>query len=72
MGFLIFKTDIQTVAKLHVVKRLFNNHFGPLRWNVDMDDVDNVLRIEAHENLQETEIIALVQSQGLRCEELLD
>jgi hypothetical protein len=72
MEFLIFKTDIQTVDKLHVVKRLFNNHLGALRWNVDMEDIDNVLRIESHENLQETEIITLVQSQGLCCEELID
>ena len=72
MEFLIFKTDIQTMPKLDAIKRVFNNHFGELRWNVDMEDVDNVLRVESNGDLREMEIISLVQSQGVHCEELLD
>ena len=70
MKFLIFKTDIKTVSKLQTIKNLFTEHFHELTWNIDTEDIDNVLRIETNGNLAESEIITLVQSQGLVCEEL--
>ncbi len=69
---LVFKTDIKTKKKLQVVKPVFNRHPGIAYWSVDREDIDNVLRIEAAEYLNETEIIQLISTCGLYCEVLND
>lgn len=72
MKLLIFKTNIGTKNKLKTVKSLFNNHATIKRWTVDMEDIDNVLRIEAIEPLAERDVIDLINARGLRCEVLTD
>ena len=41
-------------------------------WNVDLQDIDKVLRIEAKETIKESEIINLIRTQGFYCETLND
>lgn len=72
MKLLIFKTNIGSKRKLNTVKPLFNNHATIKRWTVDMEDIDNVLRIEAVEPLEERHVIDLINARGLRCEVLTD
>jgi len=72
MKLLIFKTDIGTKSKLRGVKPVFNNHTTIKKWTVDMEDVDNVLRIEAVEPIDETQVIGLMEQRGFRCEVLTD
>jgi hypothetical protein len=69
---LVFKTDIKTKKKLQVVKPVFNRHPGIAYWSVDREDIDNVLRIEAVENVNEKEIIHLIKTCGFYCEVLTD
>ena len=66
----IFKTNIKTMADAEVVKKLLNSSLGIKKFSIDLEDVDSVLRIEAHKNLNETDIMNKVTSEGFICEEL--
>jgi len=72
MKILIFRTDIKTKKKFKVIKPLFNEHPGIYDWSIDIEDIDNVLRIEATENLIESDVINLSKIQGFYCEVLKD
>lgn len=70
MKILVFKTNIKTSKKLKLVKPIFNNHPLISDWSIDIEDIDNVLRIEAATDLQENDIESLVKTHGFYCEEL--
>lgn len=72
MKILIFRTDIKTKKKVKVVKPLFNNHSGISNWSIDIEDIDNVLRNEAAEILNESNVINLTNTRGFHCEALKD
>jgi len=72
MKILIFRTDIKTKKKFKAVKPIFNRHPSISSWSIDIEDIDNVLRIEASENLDERDVITLTNTQGFYCEALKD
>lgn len=72
MKLLILKTDLKTNRKINLVKPLLTDNPVIEAWNVDRNDIDNVLRIEANEQLKNDELIALLRSSGIECEELND
>lgn len=72
MKILIFRTDIKTKKKVKAVKPIFNNHSSISNWSIDIEDIDNVLRIEATENLDESDVINLTSTRGFYCEVLND
>lgn len=72
MKLLIFRTDIKTKKKVKSLKPLFKEQATINKWTVDTEDIDNVLRIEAAENLTENDIIYLLNNQGFYCEPLVD
>ena len=72
MQLFIFKTDIHTLQLKKAVASLFNELSPVLDWNIDLQDIDKVLRIEANEHIQEIEIIHLLQQKGFTCEPLND
>ena len=72
MKILIFRTDIKTKKKFKAVKPLFNTHPSISNWSIDIEDIDNVLRIEATENLNENDVIHLTKTEGFYCEEMKD
>jgi hypothetical protein len=67
---LIFKTNIRTEADRQAVKDPLDSHACIQRWNVDLHDVDCVLRIVSP-TLSIAEAIALVNRHGYECTELL-
>lgn len=67
---LIFKTNIQSNKHLLVIEEAFEAYPSIVDWNVDTDDIDNVLRIETEELLIEDEIINLLNKHGIICEVL--
>lgn len=69
---LIFKTDIKTKKKVKIVGSIFNNNPMINKWNIDLDDIDNVLRIEAVGELKELDLIKLIRAHGFYCETLPD
>ncbi|MGB5819391.1 MAG: hypothetical protein WBG90_07880 [Saonia sp.] len=72
MKLLIFRTDIKTKKKVKTIKPLFNNLSTITDWSIDLEDIDNVLRIETAEDLNEREIIHLLSTYGFQCEALTD
>lgn len=71
MNILIFKTNLGSPELINRVQPVIQNIPGIHRWNVDMHDCDNVLRIEANE-LSPRSIEAVLQNAGYYCEELPD
>lgn len=66
---LVFRTNINTESdKLRVREFLSAQHLVE-DWNVDMDDIDRVLRIVSHE-LSAEDIIRLINQIGYQCQEL--
>ncbi len=72
MNLLIFRTDIKTKKKVKALTPLFNNHPVITDWSIDLEDIDNVLRIEVQGDLNEKDIIHLVKTYGFYCEALAD
>lgn len=72
MTILVFRTNIKSKKKVKTVKPIFNKHDDILEWTIDLDDIDNVLRIEANKSLQERTIIGMVREQGFYIEALSD
>ena len=68
---LIFKTSINNKKQATKVAKLLNEAGDILRCNIDLQDVDRVLRVEAI-NVSNREIIAIMQKAGYFCEELTD
>ncbi len=71
MKILIFKTDIETDLNVNALSPMFQKHPNIQKWSVDTEDIDNVLRLEVSENLNENEIVSLVNSSGFCCEDLV-
>lgn len=64
MNLLIFQTDIKSKKKVKSIKPILNEHSDILKWSVDLEDIDNVLRIEATDNITETDVINMVRPHG--------
>ena len=69
MEVLVFKTDIVGKADSETLAHILTNDRRIRNWNIDQDDIDNVLRIESSE-MSPTDIIELVKDLGYMCEEL--
>jgi hypothetical protein len=68
---LVFKTNICSDNDLKILAKLFGQGSKVSRWNVDVEDIDKVLRIEG-ESIDPTHIINVICSAGFECEELPD
>ena len=71
MGVYVFKTDINSASLIESVKPLLNSYQYITDWSIDMEDIDNVLRVVSVE-LLENEIIQIIKSKGFICEALTD
>ena len=69
MNILIFKTDIANRYHYSNASQVLQNIPGILKWTVDMDDVDHVLRIETQQ-LQPYHIEESLAQAGYYCKEL--
>lgn len=63
---LVFKTNIRTNEDRLSVKPALDSEEGIINWNVDMQDVDCVLRIETP-GITDHEVIALINRHGYQC-----
>jgi len=66
----VFKTSIKEKDIINLSPAL-NKLQDLSRWNTDLDDCDNILRIESHSDIAQ-KIINILSTQGLQCEELQD
>jgi hypothetical protein len=66
---LVFRTNINTESDKLRVREFLSAQNLVEDWNVDMDDIDRVLRIVSHELCAE-DIIRLINKIGYQCQEL--
>ena len=72
MVVLIFQTDIKSKGKVKSIKPILNRHSDIIKWSVDLEDIDNILRIEATTELKEKEVIDIIKEKGFYIQPLLD
>lgn len=65
----IFKTDIKKREDAKEVKQLLKEHFPESHINFDLEDDDNILRVENNIPVSEN-VIQMLQIKGYYCEEL--
>jgi hypothetical protein len=68
---LVFKTNIQHATDVAAVAPVLAQEQDVLRWHIDTQDIDNVLRIETLA-LPAHYIEYLMQQAGYQCQELPD
>lgn len=71
MNVIILKTNIRYKKQVKSVAPLLDQQDSIYRWNIDLNDVDKVLRIEST-GMQQTQIVQLINEAGFHCEELAD
>lgn len=70
MEVLVFKTNLTDYKRINEVELTLDLHPNILKWNVDLDDCDNILRIVSNKTMG-NEIETLLWDAGYYCEELL-
>ncbi|HVZ24993.1 MAG TPA: hypothetical protein VG842_03005 [Sediminibacterium sp.] len=71
MNILIFKTNLDNHEAVQSAGNRLQQLAGIHRWNVDMQDCDHVLRIEAGK-LTADHVETLLREAGYYCEEMKD
>jgi hypothetical protein len=71
MELLIFKTNIRFKKDLNIVGPVLDQYEYIVKWNVDRQDSDKVLRVESTCG-NPLEIITTIKAAGYHCEELPD
>ena len=71
MPVLIFKTNLKTADEVRQIQPLFNLHPSIQNWNVDTDDIDNILRIQSYQNISEKDVMQLLKQYGIYSEILV-
>lgn len=66
----ILRTDIGTQQRVKQVKSIFDGNANIIKWSIDTEDIDNVLKVEATKNLSEADIIDQLKTQGFFCDVL--
>ena len=65
----IFGTNLQTEKDKQVISKVLNANHEIARWNIDLEDIDSVLRIES-QSLTAEQIIKIITEQDFKCSEL--
>jgi hypothetical protein len=65
----VFKTSVCLPSDISVLRLQLNRLIREDRWHFDLDDCDNILRIDSHNNIS-TDIIRLLNENGFECIEL--
>ena len=72
MNILVVKTGLGTKKLATSLNPILTNNPHVITWNVDTEDVDNVLRVEADEVLTESDLMTTLKTYGVHCERLPD
>ncbi len=69
MEVLVFRTDIIGKSDSENLGEILKEDSRIKTWNIDQEDIDNVLRIESNE-MTPADVIEMVTKLGYLCEEL--
>lgn len=70
MDIFVFRTNIGTKKLVEALKPVFSKQRAISRWSVDIEDIDNVMRVVTKARLPEMDIIKMVRNLGFECEAL--
>ncbi len=70
MGIIILATNLHSHCRVEQIRTSFNEHHKIIHWSIDIEDRDNVMRIEAQEGFGESDAIALIRANGFIGEDL--
>jgi hypothetical protein len=65
----VFASNIKTIEDIIKVSEVLNESEHIIKWNIDQEDIDCVLRIESNTMCAE-QIIELIKFQNFECKEL--
>jgi hypothetical protein len=71
MEILVFKTNVENMKHVRKLYSLLKTIQGVLKWNIDTEDVDNILRVEVL-SVAPSKIEMALQNAGYYCKELED
>ena len=69
MQILVFKTNLTDGNHINTIAGNLNVHPGIFKWNVDLKDCDNILRVVAS-NIAGKEVETMLGNAGYYCKEL--
>ncbi|OIV41578.1 hypothetical protein [Flavobacterium johnsoniae] len=65
----VFKTNVDSISKVKKVTPKLNRLFPNSKWNFDLEDCDNILRLECKDDIIE-KVVFLMKVIGFECEAL--
>lgn len=65
----VFKTSVKTKSQVKQLQPGINKILPGEKWNFDLQDCDNILRIDSEEHTV-LKIVALLNKHSFHCEEL--
>ncbi|RNL86272.1 hypothetical protein ED312_11570 [Sinomicrobium pectinilyticum] len=66
----VFKTSVKNKIQEKKLKSQIDKVLPKAKWNFDLEDCDNILRIESEENIV-AKITTLLKTHNFDCEELV-
>lgn len=72
MTILVFRTSLHNKKDVRIIAKILNLYKEVITWNVDLEDWENILRIEVTNDCFKNEIAARIRGLGYQCEELED
>jgi len=67
----VFKTNLTYKKDVKKISGTLNSRIEIMSWNVDLSDIDRILRIESSK-INAEEVIQIIKTAGYDCEELTD
>jgi len=67
---LVLKTSLTARSEVEKIGILLNAHPQIVKWDIDLDDCDKVLRIESSNGLTEADIAEVLRKIGYEAEKL--
>lgn len=71
MTTLILKTDIENAFERRIVSQDLDTHPAVMRWTVDTDDIDKVLKVVTNGKLTYPDVINMLRRRNFYAEELI-
>ncbi len=66
---LVFKTSVKDEKDIKNLQKDLNEFSEITKWNFDLEDIDNVLRIESMRDVTQ-ELVDILADKGFDCEDL--
>ena len=66
----VFKTSLNTAQDVEMIQSALNKILLQAKWNVDLEDCDNILRIDSSDDIV-FPVIGTLKKLGYECEELV-